>query len=84
MSGLSIVITSEVSALARVGGAAFLVFGSMLDFLVPIGAYLAPGDRAHRELERAKVCMVAHTRAISIGMFLVLGTVFLVRGIGKL
>jgi hypothetical protein len=57
---------------------------SALDFLVPIAIYLMLGERAHRLLDRARVWMVGHTGALTIGMFLFLGIIFLGRGIGKL
>jgi hypothetical protein len=63
---------------------AFLVFASLLDFLIPIGLYLILGERAKRSLDRIKRWTLAHTRVISIAMLLILGLVFLVRGIGKL
>jgi threonine/homoserine/homoserine lactone efflux protein len=84
LSGLSIVITTDVGAGTRIAGAACLVFASALDFLIPIGIYLAMGDRAPVKLAALRTWMLAKSRAISIGMLLVLGVVFVVRGIGDL
>jgi hypothetical protein len=73
-----------VSGAFRTVGVDFLVFASLLDVLIPIGLYLASGERAERILDRIKGWTLAHTRVISIAMLLILGLVFTVRGIDKL
>lgn len=84
LSGLAIVVADSEGTGMRLAGAAVLVVAALLDIAVPIGVYVALGDRAERPMERAKTWLIAHTRVITIGMLAVLGIVFVVRGINRL
>lgn len=84
LSGMSLIASSGTSVAASAVGTIVLLVAAVLDFLVPIGIYLLLGQRARTGLDAAKVWMIRHTRVLSIGVRLVFGALFTIRGIVNL
>jgi hypothetical protein len=81
LSGLSAVGASGVGPGQALLAVLVLLLFCSLDLVLPLGAYLIFGDRARRALEVSKVWMLEHNTALSVGVLLVFGLVFVVRGI---
>jgi len=84
LSGLSAVGAAGLPIGPSLVGVLALLLFCLLDFALPLGAYLLFGDRARAVLDRTKAWMLAHDTALSVGVLLVFGVVFLVRGVSDL
>lgn len=84
LSGIGVIASSGQSSIVNLNGLLALFIAAMLDFLVPISLFVALGDRAKAALGRVKQWMLRHNRALSIGVLLGFGLLFLVRGLGSL
>ncbi|MEU4313248.1 GAP family protein [Nocardia sp. NPDC024068] len=84
MSGMSVIASSHVGPGRAVLATVALLLAAALDFLIPIGVYLALGARARRGLERAEKWMLARSRAIGMGVLFGFGALFTIRGIMNL
>ncbi|MFD4351728.1 GAP family protein [Nocardia sp. NPDC058518] len=84
MSGMSVIASSQTTVGAALVGTLLLLLAAMLDFLVPIGIFLALGERAKSGLESAKEWMLRNNRAMTIGVLLAFGALFTIRGIANL
>ncbi|MFC9787083.1 GAP family protein [Rhodococcus sp. NPDC127528] len=80
MSGLSIIASSGPTWAQALVGTALLLLAAMVDFLLPIGAYLALGARARRGLDAVKSWMVRRNKELGVAVFLGFGALFTIRG----
>ncbi|MFD4265781.1 GAP family protein [Rhodococcus sp. NPDC058481] len=81
LSGMSIISSSDSTWAQALVGTVLLLLASVLDFLIPIGAYVLLGDRARRGLDRVKSWMVRRNKELGVGVFLGFGALFTIRGI---
>ncbi|MEV6217419.1 GAP family protein [Nocardia sp. NPDC051833] len=81
MSGMSVIASSPTTTASALVGTALLLLAAALDFLIPIGLYLALGDRARTGLDRAKEWMLRNNRRLSIGVLIGFGALFTIRGV---
>lgn len=84
MSGLSIISSSDATTGQAIVGALLLFIAAMLDFLVPVGAFLLLGDRAKTGLDSVKRWMLANNRAMTMAVLFGFGAMFTLRGIASL
>lgn len=84
MSGMSIIASSPVGAVNALLASLLLLLAASLDFLIPIGAFLAAGERARTALDTAEAWMLAHSCMLTLLMLYVFGALFTVRGITNL
>ncbi|WP_249358613.1 GAP family protein [Nocardia cyriacigeorgica] len=83
MSGMSLIASSNVSPGSAFVGAVLLIGAAALDFLIPVGIYLALGDRAKSRLDSAKQWMLRNNWAMTVGVMFGFGVLFTVRGIAN-
>lgn len=81
MSGMTIIAASDTSVGAAVFGTALLLSAAALDFLVPIGIFLAFGDRAKDILASFKDWMITYERPLTLTVFFGFGALFVVRNV---
>ncbi|GAB2644916.1 hypothetical protein GCM10027068_25640 [Prescottella soli] len=81
ISGMTIIAASDTSVGASVFGTVLLLLAAALDFLVPIGVYLAFGDRAKAILAKVKEWMLAHERPLTLTVFFGFGALFVIRNV---
>ncbi|MBT1258343.1 GAP family protein [Rhodococcus erythropolis] len=84
MSGMSIIASSPVGVVNALLASLLLLLSASLDFLIPIGAFLAAGERARAALDAAEAWMLGHTRILTLAMLYCFGALFTVRGITNL
>ncbi|MGV9673944.1 GAP family protein [Nocardia sp. NPDC003482] len=84
ISGMSLISSSHTGPGAAFLATALLLAAAALDFLIPIGVYLALGDRARTALDTAQDWMVRNNRAMSIAVLFAFGALFTIRGIVNL
>ncbi|TQF74924.1 hypothetical protein FK531_02350 [Rhodococcus spelaei] len=80
LSGMSIISSSDSTWAQALVGTALLLLAAMVDFLIPIGAYVILGDRARRGLDSAKSWMVRRNKELGVAVFLGFGALFTIRG----
>ncbi|MGN2639542.1 GAP family protein [Nocardia takedensis] len=81
LSGISVIASAGAGPAASIAAILLLLLAAALDFLVPIGMYVLLGVRARTVLDDAKRWMIAHDRAVTIGVLLAFGALFTVRGL---
>ncbi|MFD4467899.1 GAP family protein [Rhodococcus sp. NPDC058505] len=84
LSGMSIIASYGSTWPQALIGTALLLLAAMLDFLIPVGAYLLLGDRARRVLDAAKGWMVGRNKELGVAVFLGFGLLFTIRGLTAL
>lgn len=81
MSGMTIIAASDTSVGAAVFGTVLLLLAAALDFLVPIGIFLAFGDRAKDILASFKDWMITYERPLTLSVFFGFGALFVIRNV---
>ncbi len=81
MSGMTIIAASDISVGAAVFGTVLLLLAAALDFLVPIGIFLAFGDRAKDILASFKDWMITYERPLTLSVFFGFGALFVIRNV---
>ncbi|MCL2535271.1 MAG: GAP family protein [Nocardiaceae bacterium] len=84
LSGMTIIAAADTTPASAVTGTVLLLFAAALDFLVPIGIYMAFGKRAKDGLASAKKWMIEHDRPISLCVFFGFGALFVIRSLSAL
>lgn len=84
MSGMSIIASSPVGTANALLASLLLLLSASLDFVIPIGVFLAAGERARTALDTAEAWMLGHTRILTLAMLYCFGALFTVRGITNL
>ncbi|MFE5479619.1 GAP family protein [Nocardia sp. NPDC056541] len=84
MSGMSVIASSAVGLADALLATAILLVAAVVDFLIPIGIYLAMGERAERSLAVAQAWMLSHSRMLTLSVLLGFGALFTARGIVNL
>ncbi|WP_305093627.1 GAP family protein [Prescottella sp. R16] len=84
ISGMTVIASADTSVGVAVAGTVLLLLAAALDFLIPIGIYVAFGERAKTVLAGVKQWMVAHDRGIGLAVFFGFGALFVVKGIAGL
>ncbi|MDG3009476.1 hypothetical protein G4X40_04875 [Rhodococcus sp. D2-41] len=81
VSGMSVIAAADTTVATSIGATVLLLVAAALDFLVPIGAYVAFGDRAKAALESSKRWMLTHNGGLSMAVFFGFGALFVIRGV---
>ncbi|MFC9518612.1 GAP family protein [Nocardiaceae bacterium NPDC056970] len=81
ISGMTVIAASDTSVGSAVFGTVLLLLAAALDFLVPIGVYLAFGDRAKAILAAVRDWMLSHERPLTLTVFFGFGALFVVRNV---
>ncbi|ORL73920.1 GAP family protein [Prescottella equi] len=81
ISGTTVIAAADTTPGTAVFGTVLLLLAAGLDFLVPIGVYLAFGDRAKSALSAVKEWMIAHERPLTLTVFFGFGALFVVRNV---
>jgi Sap, sulfolipid-1-addressing protein len=84
LGGLATIAAAEVSTAAQVVGAVFLLAASQLGLAGPILWYVARPASAGRGLDRIKEWLARHERAVDLGVLLVFGALFTIKGLAGL
>ncbi|MFD6400060.1 GAP family protein [Nocardia sp. NPDC060249] len=84
MSGMSVIASSAVGLEAALLATVILLVAAVVDFLIPIGIYLAMGERAEHGLAVAQAWMLRHSRVLTLSVLLGFGALFTARGIVNL
>ncbi len=84
LSGLTFLVTLGIPTQEQFAWAATLVLASLVPFLIPIGIYVVLGEHSRHVLGTMMDWLIAHDRAITIGMLLLFGVMFAGRGIAGL
>jgi threonine/homoserine/homoserine lactone efflux protein len=84
LSGLTFIITSGETMGTQALGALTLVLASLIPFALPIGVYLAMGERGKELLRRIFGWMMEHDKALTAGTLFFFGAIFVGRGLGGL
>ncbi|GEM32590.1 hypothetical protein NN3_35970 [Nocardia neocaledoniensis NBRC 108232] len=84
MSGMSLIASSDTTTSQAVLATVALLAAAALDFLIPIGIYLALGERARNALDAAKQWMLAHNHTLTVAVLFGFGILFTARGITNL
>lgn len=83
-AGLAVIGREQVGTWAQIGGAAMLVVASISCLVGPLLWYLAHPASAARGLARLRTWLARHEQTIDLGVLLVFGTLFTVKGIAGL
>ncbi|MFE6862421.1 GAP family protein [Nocardia sp. NPDC057668] len=81
MAAMSSISSSGSGAGAALVATLALLVAASLDFLIPMGVFVILGERARTALDRAETWMLAHSRALSLGVLFGFGALFTVRGV---
>ncbi|OQQ34417.1 GAP family protein [Prescottella equi] len=81
ISGTTVIAAADTTPGTAVFGTVLLLLAAGLDFLVPIGVYLAFGDRAKSALSAVKEWMITHERPLTLTVFFGFGALFVVRNV---
>lgn len=81
ISGMTVIAAADTTPGTAVFGTVLLLLAAALDFLVPIGVYLAFGDRAKSALSAVKEWMITHERPLTLTVFFGFGALFVVRNV---
>lgn len=81
ISGMTIIAASDTTTASAVTGTALLLLAAALDFLVPIGIYVAFGKRAQDGLAAVKKWMLGHDRPLTLCVFFGFGALFVIRNV---
>ncbi|NKR23855.1 hypothetical protein GS479_00455 [Rhodococcus hoagii] len=81
ISGTTVIAAADTTPGTAVFGTVLLLLAAALDFLVPIGVYLAFGDRAKSALSAVKEWMITHERPLTLTVFFGFGALFVVRNV---
>lgn len=84
ISGMTVIAAADTTPATAVTGTLLLLLAAALDFLVPIGIYVAFGKRAQDGLASVKTWMTAHDRPLSIAVFFGFGALFVFRSLSAL
>lgn len=84
LSAVSVLLLSDLLLITKLTLLIPLVIVFCTSVLVPIGIYLLFPDRASDYLTRIKETISRHSRALGIALMLILGSLFLYRGISAL
>ncbi|MFI2489039.1 GAP family protein [Promicromonospora kroppenstedtii] len=83
-SGVSTVVTADVTRGAQAAAVGLLVLASVLDYIVPTVLHAVLGVPGRRQLGEIRQWLVRHDRPIGAVVLLVFGIVFTVRGLVRL
>ena len=81
LSGLGIVITANVSTGQQVVGVLGLLGATLIDFVVPVAAFVVSGRAGRAFLRRVTLWLIRHNQALGTAVLVALGLLFAVRGI---
>ncbi|WP_280398957.1 GAP family protein [Nocardia carnea] len=81
MSGMSYIASSSVGPGPAFLATVLLLAAAAVDFLVPVGLYLALGDRARTWLGSLESWVLRHTRGLSLAVLFGFGALFTARGV---
>ncbi|WP_336882469.1 GAP family protein [Rhodococcus globerulus] len=81
ISGMSIIASSTVGVVAALLATLALLIAAFIDFLIPIGAYLALGERARTGLDAVEAWMLRNSRTLTLFVLFGFGALFTVRGV---
>ncbi|MGI5217796.1 GAP family protein [Nocardia sp. CA-290969] len=81
MSGMSYIAGSSVGPGPALLATVLLLVAASVDFLVPVGLYLAFGDRARTWLGSLESWVLRHARGLSLAVLFGFGALFTARGI---
>ncbi|WJJ11320.1 GAP family protein [Prescottella equi] len=81
ISGTTVIAVADTTPGTAVFGTVLLLLAAGLDFLVPVGVYLAFGDRAKSALSAVKEWMITHERPLTLTVFFGFGALFVVRNV---
>lgn len=81
ISGMTVIAAADTTPGTAVFGTVLLLLAAGLDFLVPIGVYLAFGERAKSVLSSVKDWMITHERPLTLTVFFGFGALFVVRNL---
>lgn len=84
VSGLGIVVTTDVGLGAQIGGVVLLLAASMVDFVIPLLVFVLAGERGRGWLRSATRWLLAHNRVIGIVVLIAFGLLFVGRGLGQI
>ena len=79
-SGLATIGAADVSEAAQVGGAVFLVAGSLVGLLGPILWYVLRRDSAEQALARSNAWLGQHEHQVNSAVLVVFGVLFTAKG----
>ncbi|MDH6679021.1 hypothetical protein M2284_003237 [Rhodococcus sp. LBL1] len=81
ISGMTVIAAADTSVGSAAVGTVLLLFAAALDFLVPIGIYMAFGKRAQDGLAGVKKWMIEHDRPLTLAVFFGFGALFVIRNV---
>ncbi|MFD4461209.1 GAP family protein [Nocardia sp. NPDC058480] len=84
LSGMSVIASSAVGLAAALLATVILLVAAVADFLIPIGIYLAVGERADQGLAAAQAWMLRNSRLLTLSVLLGFGALFTLRGVVSL
>jgi hypothetical protein len=84
LSGLSAIGAADAGTAASLVGVLLLLVACLLDFAIPLGAFVLLGSRARGALDGLERWLVRHDTALSVGVLVVFGAGFLARGVAGL
>jgi Sap, sulfolipid-1-addressing protein len=84
LAGLTTITAANVSATDQFWGAVFLLATSQLGLAGPILWYVARPAAAGRGLDRVKDWLARHERLVDLGVLVVFGTLFALKGLAGL
>jgi Sap, sulfolipid-1-addressing protein len=84
LGGLAAVTAADVALADELVGAAFLVLSSVALLVGPLVWYLVRRESAERGLARIKAWLGRHQRAVNLGVLVVFGVIFTLKGLAGL
>lgn len=81
VSGMSVISSSHVGPGAALLATLLLLAAAALDFVIPIGIYLALGERARHGLDSVQAWMLRNNRGLTLGVLFAFGALFTIRGV---
>jgi len=84
LGGLTAITAADVSTAAQIAGAVLLVAASQLDPAGPFLWYVARPAAAGRGLERTRDWLARHKQLLGLGVLLVFGALFTLKGLAGL